>query len=174
MLMRPRSFATAALVALALVVPSSGAASAASWKSAECPTATVQAAAATKAVKAQKKAKKAKKAKKSKSVHVKFNLGGKFCSVDGSTLVFVVHGGQDKGLRGKTLGVTVAENAVIMRNDAPATLADLQAGDHVRVKGTRVKTTNAEGVAVTTYNVTKVMAEAPEPEPAPEQPAPAA
>jgi hypothetical protein len=171
--MRPRSFATATVVALALVLPAgAGAASAASWQSADCASTSVQEVKVAKAQKAKKVVAKAKKAKKAKKVRTSFNVGGKFCSVDGAMLVLAVHGGQDKGLRGKTLAVTVAADAKVTRDEAPATLADLVAGDHVRVKGTKLKVVLPDGTEATVYNVTRVAASAPEPDEDEEAPAP--
>jgi hypothetical protein len=71
--------------------------------------------------------------------HLKFVLAGSLASVDttAGTVSFQVHGGRDKTLRGTVVTVTVAPDAVVERNDAVATLADLVVGDHVVVKGSK-------------------------------------
>ncbi|WP_337059791.1 hypothetical protein [Kineococcus sp. G2] len=53
------------------------------------------------------------------------------------TLTITVRGGRDKKLRGTEFTVTVAEGAKVVRDDAPAELAEITVGDRVNVKGTR-------------------------------------
>jgi lysyl-tRNA synthetase class II len=77
-----------------------------------------------------------------KKPKVKFSLAGRLVSVDttANTLTFHVHGGP-KATRNTDLTVTLAPDAKVKRNDRTRTLAALQVGDHVSVKGTHVDTT---------------------------------
>ena len=90
-----------------------------------------------------------------------FVHGGKVTAVDAeaSTLTFVVRGGQNKALRGCTLTVVVTEDTKVNRNDAPASLVDVVAGDHVNVKG---KTTRDATSGDVTYTAARISAEAPD------------
>ncbi|MBA3743779.1 DUF5666 domain-containing protein [Sporichthya sp.] len=76
---------------------------------------------------------------KGKAARAKFNLGGRLTAVDveAGTVTFRVHGGKFKAVRGTELTVIVADGARVRRNEAAATLADLQVGDRVRAKGLR-------------------------------------
>ncbi len=76
---------------------------------------------------------------KGKAARAKFNLGGRLTAVDveAGTVTFRVHGGKFKAVRGTELTVIVADGARVRRNEAAATLADLQVGDRVRAKGVR-------------------------------------
>jgi hypothetical protein len=102
------------------------------------------------------------KAKGKKKGHSKpaFVHGGKVTAVDttASTLTFVVHGGQNKALRGCALTVVVTADTKITRNDAVATLATIAAGDHVNVKGTSALSATT---GLVTFTATRVSAEAP-------------
>ena len=88
-----------------------------------------------------KAAAKAKSAERKAAAHARrdarFTATGTLVSVSGDTLTVAVEGGNRKALKGTDAVFTVAEGAHINRDDAPATLADLVAGDHVAVKGTR-------------------------------------
>ena len=88
-----------------------------------------------------KAAGKAKAAEKKAAAHARrdarFTATGTLVSVSGDTLTVSVKGGNRKSLKGTDAVFTVAEGAKINRDDAPATLADLVAGDHVAVKGMR-------------------------------------
>ena len=113
-----------------------------------------------KANKASAKAKSAK-AKGKKKGHNKpaFVHGGTVTAVDAaaSTLSFVVRGGQNKALRGCALTVVVTAITKINRNDAPASLDAVLAGDHVNVKGT---TALDAATANVTYTATRISADA--------------
>ncbi|HEY3604377.1 MAG TPA: DUF5666 domain-containing protein [Sporichthyaceae bacterium] len=87
-----------------------------------------------------------------KKPKAKFSLAGRLVSVDttANTLTFTVHGGK-KALRNTDVTVAVTPDTRIKRNGKAATLATLQAGDHVSIKGTHVGTT---------YTATKVHAQA--------------
>lgn len=126
-----KSFTAAALLALAVAVPSLPAMSAAAAPSGGQ---SVSAQAEAK----QKPAKKAK-AKKAKKVFAKFNLGGTLTAVDvgAGSVTFTVRGGKEKALRGKPVTVLLGENARVLRNDGPATLADFVLNDRIRAKGTK-------------------------------------
>ncbi|WP_432506888.1 hypothetical protein [Kineococcus arenarius] len=66
-------------------------------------------------------------------------VNGTVSAVDtaAATLTITVRGGRDKELRGTEFTVAVAEGARIVRDDAPAELAEIAVGDHVNLKGTR-------------------------------------
>ncbi|HEU5034166.1 MAG TPA: DUF5666 domain-containing protein [Mycobacteriales bacterium] len=66
----------------------------------------------------------------------KFTATGTVASVDGDTLVIHDKGGS-RDLHGTDVTVTVTDTTKINLDDAPATLADLVAGDHVMANGTR-------------------------------------
>jgi hypothetical protein len=87
-----------------------------------------------------------------KKPKVKFSLAGRLVSADttANTLTFTVHGGK-KAQRNTDVTVAVTPDTRIKRNGKVATLAALQAGDHVSIKGTHVGTT---------YTATKVHARA--------------
>jgi hypothetical protein len=80
----------------------------------------------------------AAKAKATARKAARFNATGNVVSVDAAagTLVVAVKGG-DAGLRRRTVTVAVDPGARISLNDAAATLADIPAGAHVKVGGTR-------------------------------------
>ncbi|MGQ0626172.1 MAG: hypothetical protein ACT4PP_16190 [Sporichthyaceae bacterium] len=69
----------------------------------------------------------------------KFALRALVISVDADSVVVKVKGGNVKRAKGKELDIAVAPDARIKRDEVAATLADLQAGDRVNVKGKRVK-----------------------------------
>jgi len=70
-----------------------------------------------------------------------FVHAGRVTAVDttGKTVSFVVRGGQNKAIRGCVLTVLVTDTTKIRRNDNASTLADIQVGDHVNVKGTSAR-----------------------------------
>jgi hypothetical protein len=79
----------------------------------------------------------AAKAKASARKVARFNATGSAVSVDpAGTLVVAVKGG-DRNLRRRTVTVAVDPTAKISLNNVPATLADIPAGAHVKVSGTR-------------------------------------
>jgi hypothetical protein len=80
----------------------------------------------------------------------RFTATGTLVSVSGDTVTVTVEGGNRKALKGTDAVFTVAEGAHINRDDAPATLADLVAGDHVAVKGAR----DGETLVATKVNAT--------------------
>ena len=143
--MRLRTAALALVLSTAAVVPLAGTASAAA--PAHRPAAVQKAPA--------KPAKPEKPAKPVKQVKVAFTASGTTTAVDPAAgTVTVSAKGGTKDVRGRTVTVTVADTARIVRDDAPATLADLAAGDRITVTGTR---------AGTVYTALKVQAHAPEP-----------
>lgn len=73
----------------------------------------------------------------------RFVAAGRVVSADAAagTLTFRVQGGKDKALRKQLLTVTAAPTAVVRRNGTVGTLADLVAGDHVKVSGMHTGTT---------------------------------
>lgn len=91
----------------------------------------------TKATKTTK-AKKAKKTTKASTKAVRFTATGRVVAVDGAagTLTVAVKGG-DKTLRRKTVTIQVDPAAKVRLNDVTVPLADLPAGAHVAVTGTR-------------------------------------
>jgi hypothetical protein len=84
---------------------------------------------------------------------------GTLSAVDGTSLTLAPTTGGNAKVRPAPVTVTVADGATVVRDDAPATLADLVAGDHVAASGTRT------GTAVT---ITKVVVTSPQPAPEPE------
>ncbi len=87
---------------------------------------------------------------------VKFAAVGSVTAVDveAGTVTVAVKGG-NSGLRGKTATFAVSADARVRRDDVAVSLAELQAGDHVAMKG--VKNTSGAFVAM------RVNAESPEP-----------
>ena len=110
-------------------------------------------------IKAHKASVAAAKGKKKGHNRPAFVHAGKVTAVDAeaSTLTFVVRGGQNKALRGCTLTVVVTGSTKVNRNDAPASLAAVVAGDHVNVKGT---TTRDAATGNVTYTATRISADA--------------
>lgn len=92
-------------------------------------------------------------AKHAKHHHRKFVVVGSVTAVGASSITVMVHGGNQRALAGHDKVVNVAANASIRRNDAGATLADVKAGDHVMLQGTK------DG---DTFTASKVRAEAPD------------
>jgi hypothetical protein len=149
--------AAAAVVTFALLAPVAAATSASA-----APAACGQAA-LHKDFKHSKNAKpRAAKSKGKKVGHSKLTFvhAGKVNAVDTTahTISFVVRGGQVKALRGCTITVQVPTTAKIVRNDAPATLAEIAVGDHVNVKGNLAKAATTGDI---TYTATRVAASAP-------------
>jgi hypothetical protein len=85
---------------------------------------------------------------------------GTLSAVDGSSVTLAPTTGGNAKVRPAPVTVTVAAGATVVRDDVPATLADLVAGDHVAASGSRL-----DGVVT----ITKVVATSPvaEPEPTP-------
>lgn len=81
---------------------------------------------------------------------------GTLSAVDGSTITLSPTTGGNAKTTPAPVTLTVADTATVIRDDAPATLAGLVAGDHVAASGTRT------GATVT---ITKVVATSPVPEP---------
>lgn len=102
------------------------------------------------------------KAKKKGHSRAAFVHAGKVTNVDitANTVSFVVRGGQNKALRGCVLTVFVTENTKINRDDAPASLASLVAGDHVNVKGTSAKDATTSEVTHTAKRIAASAAKA--------------
>jgi nucleoid-associated protein YgaU len=65
----------------------------------------------------------------------RYAVNGTLVDVDGAVLTVDVKGGNRQALHGTTRQYTVAGDARISRDGAPATLDDLTAGDHVTVHG---------------------------------------
>ena len=78
---------------------------------------------------------------------------GTFASYDGTVVTLAPTTGGNAKTRPAPVTFTVAANAVVVRDDVPAMLSDLVAGDHVAASGTKT------GTVVT---ITKVMATSPE------------
>lgn len=92
-----------------------------------------------------------------KKVKTFFVATGVISSVDAAagTVTVVVKGGS-RDLHGTTQTFSVSPDAVIELDDATATLADLGAGDHASIRGTR----NSDG----SFTATRISASSPEPE----------
>lgn len=112
-----------------------------------------RAAAKKAAAQARKAAAQARKAAAKARKAARFVATGPVVAVGDQTLTMSVVGGT-KALRGTAVLVSVPADVRINRDDVPVTLADLQVGDHVAVRGSRV-----EGVLV----AARVNATSPEP-----------
>jgi hypothetical protein len=88
---------------------------------------------------------------------VKVTATGTLTAVDatGNTITVTIKGGS-KDLRASSTIFTVLTGIRITRDDTPATVADLQPGDHVSVQGQK---SNAG------YKATRINAESPQPDP---------
>ncbi len=147
--MRMRRTALALAVAAAVTVPTVATASVAAAKPAAKP-------AASHGKPAAKPAKPTKPAKPAKPVKVTFSASGVVTAVDlDARTVTVAAKGGTKDVKGRTVGVVVPSTARIVLDDAPATVADLEAGFRITVTGTRLGTV---------YTASKVQASSPEPE----------
>lgn len=73
-----------------------------------------------------------------KPAPARFTAAGVVTAVDttNNTVTLADKGGS-KDLHGKSVTVSVSPTTKVTRNDAPATLADVQVGDHVAANGTR-------------------------------------
>lgn len=85
---------------------------------------------------------------------VRFVATGTVVAVGTDSLTVAVKGGNSKALRGTEATFVVPADARVNRDDTPATLADVLAGDHVAVKGA-----SKDGALV----ASRVNAESPEP-----------
>ena len=84
---------------------------------------------------------KAKAAEAKARKTARFQANGTLLAVVGNTISVAVSGGQVKAWRGAIIDFD-ATDAVVNRDDVAASLLDLQAGDHVAVKGLRVDGVN--------------------------------
>lgn len=66
----------------------------------------------------------------------KFTATGTVTAVDGDTVTLDDKGGS-RDLHGTSVTAVVTDTTKVTRDDAPATLADVQVGDHVMVNGSR-------------------------------------